>query len=48
VLVISEIEIKGDKATVRYRYDVEGVRGTVTLSKTPHGWELKNSRVVEH
>jgi hypothetical protein len=48
VLVITEIEIKGDKATVRYRYDVEGIRGTVTLSKTPHGWELKNSRVVEH
>jgi hypothetical protein len=48
VLVISEIDIKGDKATVRYRYDIEGIRGTVTLAKTPHGWELKNSRVVEH
>lgn len=48
VLVITEIDIKGDKATVRYRYDVEGIRGTVTLAKTPHGWELKNSRVVEH
>lgn len=48
VLVITEIDIKADKATVRYRYDVEGIRGTVTLSKTSHGWELKNSRVVEH
>jgi len=48
VLVLTEIDVKGDKATVRYRYDVEGVRGTVTLAKTPHGWELKNSRLVEH
>jgi hypothetical protein len=48
VLVFTEIEVQGDKATVRYRYDIEGVRGTVTLAKSPHGWELKNSRVVEH
>ena len=42
------MDIKGDKATVRYRYDVEGIRATVTLSKSSHGWELKNSRLVEH
>jgi hypothetical protein len=48
VLVLTEIDIKGDKATVRYRYDVEGIRGTVTLSKSSHGWELRNSRLVEH
>jgi hypothetical protein len=48
VLVLTEIDIKGDKASVRYRYDVEGIRGTVTLSKSSHGWELKNSRLVEH
>ncbi|HEY6079452.1 MAG TPA: hypothetical protein VIW29_11645 [Polyangiaceae bacterium] len=48
VLVVTEIEVQGDKATVRYRYDVEGVRGTVSLAKLPHGWELKNSRLVEH
>jgi hypothetical protein len=48
VLVFTEIEIQGDKATVRYRYDVEGIRATVTLAKSPHGWELKNSRLVEH
>lgn len=48
VLVFTEIDIQGDKATVRYRYDVEGIRGTVTLSKSAHGWELKNSRLVEH
>jgi len=48
VLVFTEITVQGDKATVRYRYDIEGIRGTVTLAKTPHGWELKNSRLVEH
>jgi hypothetical protein len=48
VLVFTEIDIQGDKATVRYRYDIEGIRATVTLAKTPHGWELKNSRLVEH
>ena len=48
VLVFTEIDVRGDKATVRYRYDVEGIRATVTLSKTSHGWELKNSRLVEH
>ena len=48
VLVFTEISVQADKATVRYRYDVEGIRGTVTLAKTPHGWELKNSRLVEH
>jgi hypothetical protein len=48
VLVFTDIDIQGDKATVRYRYDIEGIRATVTLAKTPHGWELKNSRLVEH
>jgi hypothetical protein len=48
VLMFTEISVQGSKATVRYRYDVEGIRGTVTLAKSPHGWELKNSRLVEH
>jgi hypothetical protein len=48
VLVVTEIDVQGDRATVRYRYDVEGIRATVTLAKTAHGWELKNSRLVEH
>ncbi len=48
VLMITEIDVHGDKATVRYRYDVEGIRGNVTLAKVAHGWELKNSRLVEH
>jgi hypothetical protein len=48
VLVITTLELQGKTATVRYRYDVEGVRGTATLTKTPHGWELSNSRIVQH
>ena len=48
VLVLTEIDVQGDKATVRYRYDVEGIRATVTLARVAHGWELKNSRLVEH
>jgi hypothetical protein len=48
VLVVTEIDVQGERATVRYRYDVESIRGNVTLAKTPHGWELKNSRLVEH
>jgi hypothetical protein len=48
VLVITEIDVQGDRATVRYRYDIESIRGNVTLAKAAHGWELKNSRLVEH
>lgn len=48
VLVITEIDIKGANATVSYRYDIEGIRGTAYLKKTPHGWELTRSRIVEH
>lgn len=47
VLVITELSVQGDDASVRYRYDVEGIRGTVTLKRGAHGWELKNSRIVE-
>ena len=48
VLVVTEIDVQGDRATVRYRYDIESIRGNVTLAKSAHGWELKNSRLVEH
>ncbi len=48
VLVVTEIDVQGDKASVRYRYDIEGIRGNVTLARLTHGWELKNSRLVEH
>lgn len=48
VLVITSVEISGKAATVSYRYDVEGIRGTAHLKKGPRGWELSSSRIVEH
>jgi hypothetical protein len=48
VLVFTEIEIKGAEATVRYRYDIEGVRGTATLNKPYGHWAVKQSHVAEH
>jgi hypothetical protein len=48
VLVFIEIEIKGDEASVRYKYDVEKVRGFATLNKPYGRWAIKQSRVAEH
>lgn len=48
VLVFTEVEISGKKASVRYRYDIEGIRGSASLTKGQYGWELTNSRVVEN
>jgi hypothetical protein len=47
VLAITEIDIKGKHAVVRYRYDIEGVQGSAVLDKREHGWELTRSKVVE-
>jgi len=48
VLVFTEISVNGDEASVRYRYDVEKVRGSSSLRRKAHGWELSRSRVTEH
>ena len=48
VLVFTEIEVKGAEATVRYRYDIEGVGGTATLNKPYGHWAVKQSHVAEH
>jgi hypothetical protein len=48
VLVFTEISVSGNQATVRYRYDVEGVKGSCTLVKKDGRWEIKNSRVTQH
>jgi hypothetical protein len=48
VLVVTTVEITGKDATIAYRYDVEGIRGTARLKKGERGWEMKNSRIVEH
>jgi len=48
VLVFTEVEISKAKASVRYRYDIEGIRGSANLTKGQYGWELTNSRIVEN
>jgi hypothetical protein len=47
VLVFTEVDIKKDTASVRYRYDVEGIRGACTLERRDGRWILKKSRVTE-
>lgn len=47
VLVFMEVDVKKDTASVRYRYDVEGIRGACTLERRDGRWVLKKSRVTE-
>jgi hypothetical protein len=47
VLVFTEVDVKKDSASVRYRYDVEGIRGACTLERRDGRWVLKKSRVTE-
>jgi len=48
VLVITSVEVTGKQASVTYRYDIEGIKGTTTLERGPRGWEILRSRIVEH
>jgi hypothetical protein len=45
VLVFTEIELSAAEGMFKYRYEIEGVRGTSYVFKGPAGWELKSSRV---
>lgn len=47
VVVFTEIDVQGNRATVRYRYDIEGVRGACTLDKREGSWVLSKSRITE-
>lgn len=47
VIVFTEITADAAQATVRYRFDAEGIKGSATLRKGEFGWELASSRVVE-
>ena len=47
VLVFTEIDVKGKHATIRFRYDIEGIQGSAVLDKRDHGWELTRSKVIE-
>jgi hypothetical protein len=46
VLVFTEIQVQGDKATIAYRYDIEKVRGSATVVKSDGAWALHKSRVT--
>jgi hypothetical protein len=48
VLVFTEVKLSGKKASVRYRYDVEGLRASATLEKVEGRWTLKRSRLTEY
>ncbi|HWA75701.1 MAG TPA: hypothetical protein VG937_25370 [Polyangiaceae bacterium] len=48
VLVFTEIKIDGDEASVRYRYDVEKVRGSSSLKRRDGRWVLTRSRLTEY
>lgn len=48
VLVFTEVKIEGDEASVRYRYDVEKVRGATALKRRDGHWVLTRSRLTEH
>lgn len=48
VLIFTEVQINNKHASATYRYEIEGIQGTTTLEKGPHGWEILRSRIVEH
>lgn len=48
VLVFTSIDANSNVARIKYRYDVEGVRGSATVKKLEGRWQLSNSRVSEY
>lgn len=49
VLIFTHIDITSRQGTFKYRYDIEGVRGTSYVEKNDQGiWELKSSRFSEY
>ena len=47
VLVFTQIDVSGGHATVKYRYDIEGVKGSAVCDKGEFGWALTRSQVTE-
>ncbi len=47
VLVFTELEVKGDRATAVFRYDIEKVRGSATVEKKYGTWTILKSRITE-
>lgn len=48
VMVFTNIDASSKEARVKYRYDIEGVRGSATVKKLEGRWQLINSRVTEY
>ncbi len=48
VLIFQKIEVSSTRGSFKYRYDVEGVRGTSTVKKNGDVWELKASRISKY
>lgn len=48
VLIISDFDLNSSSGSFRYRYDIEGVRGTSYVVKTGERWELQSSRLSEY
>lgn len=43
----TRFDLNGDKAKVVFRYRVEGLEGTVNLSKTGDSWSVDNQKIDE-
>ncbi len=48
VLVFTRIDADSKRARVKYRYNIEGVRGSASLKKQDGRWQLSSSRVTEY
>lgn len=49
VLVFTEMSLEGNKGTFKYRYAIEGVRGTSYVARTEDGrWVLESSRISQY
>ena len=48
VLVVTGVTFDGDRATVTYRYDIEGLKGSAVVAKRDGSWQLLRSRLVQH
>jgi hypothetical protein len=47
VIVLSRVGVEDKSATISYRYDVEGIRGTTRVKNGTSGWVLMSSRIIE-
>ncbi len=47
VLVLTKIERDGSQVRLRYRFDVEGIRGSALVFEKGGTWRLRSNRVIE-